>query len=149
MAIKFYRLKDKYGCFSNFSTHAFKLDERQWPTSEHYFQAQKHVGTPWYYEVANASSAHIAADLGRDRSHPLRSNWEDIKDDVMLKCVREKVMQYPHIKELLLSTGTQDIIEDSPIDYYWGCGKDGSGKNMLGKILMKVREEIKEDNALF
>jgi predicted NAD-dependent protein-ADP-ribosyltransferase YbiA (DUF1768 family) len=42
-----------------------------------------------------------------------------------------------------MDTGTEELIEDSPVDYYWGCGADGSGKNMLGKLLMELREELK------
>jgi ribA/ribD-fused uncharacterized protein len=45
----------------------------------------------------------------------------------------------------LLSTGNQLIVENSPVDYYWGCGADGSGKNMLGKILMEVREILRKE----
>ena len=147
MAIKFYRIKETYGCFSNFSRHAISLDGRMWPTTEHYFQAQKYIGTPRYDQIANAESPRIAADLGRDRGLPLRADWEQVKDDSMRKCVREKVLQHPQIKDLLMNTGEEEIVEDSPIDWYWGCGKDGTGKNMLGKILMEVREELKNQKT--
>ena len=143
MSIKFYKVKETYGCFSNFSRHAITLDGRTWATTEHYFQAQKFFGTPRYDQIANAETPRIAADLGRDRGYPLRLDWEKVKDDVMRKCVREKVLQHQHIKDLLLSTGDQEIIEDSPIDWYWGCGSDGAGKNMLGKILMEIRAELR------
>lgn len=142
MQIKFYKLKEPYGCFSNFSRHAILLDGRTWPTTEHYFQAQKYIGTPRYDQIANAATPRIAADLGRDRGIPKRADWEQVKDEVMLKCVREKVLQHLYIKELLLSTGDAEIIEDSPIDWYWGCGKDGTGRNQLGKTLMQVRSEL-------
>jgi hypothetical protein len=142
MQIKFYKTKETYGCFSNFSRHAISLDGRIWPTTEHYFQAQKYLGTPRYDQIANAPTPRIAADLGRDRGLLLRTDWEQIKDEVMLKCVREKVLQHIEIKKLLLSTGDAEIIEDSPIDYYWGCGKDGTGRNQLGKTLMAIRDEL-------
>jgi len=144
MSIKFYKLKDPYGCFSNFSRYPFTLDGDDWKTTEHYFQAQKYIGTPRYNEIRDAETPRIAADLGRDRSLPLRPDWEDIKDAVMKKCVLQKIMEYPFIKEILLNTGDKEIIEDSLIDYYWGCGKDGTGKNMLGKILMEIRDEIRK-----
>ena len=44
----------------------------------------------------------------------------------------------------LLSTGERKLIEDSPVDYYWGCGEDGSGVNMLGKLLMELRTELQK-----
>jgi len=145
MTIKFYKPKDPYGCFSNFSRHPIVLDDDTWKTTEHYFQAQKYINTPRYNEIRDAETPRIAADLGRDRSIPLRSDWEDIKDSVMKKCVLQKVLCFSFIKEKLLNTGDEEIVEDSPIDYYWGCGKDGSGKNRLGKILMEIRDEIRKE----
>jgi len=142
LSIKFYKLKDPYGCFSNFSRHPITLDNRIWPTTEHYFQAQKYLGQYRFFIIANAATPRIAADLGRDRAIPLREDWEQVKISVMKACVLAKVQQYPMIKDLLLSTGDEEIIEDSPIDYYWGCGADGTGKNMLGKILMEIRSEL-------
>ena len=143
MSIKFYRTKETYGCFSNFSRHAIKLDGILWPTTEHYFQAQKYVGTDRYLQIARAPTPRLAADLGRDRALPLRVDWETVKDSIMKKCVMEKVLQHPEIMTKLLDTGEEEIIEDSPIDYYWGCGANGTGKNMLGKILMDIRGELR------
>jgi ribA/ribD-fused uncharacterized protein len=47
------------------------------------------------------------------------------------------------IREVLLSTGDEELVENAPSDYYWGCGKDGSGLNRLGQILMAVRAELR------
>lgn len=145
MTIKFYRPRDPYGEFSNFSRHPIKLDGHVWKTNEHYFQAQKYIGTIRYEMIANAPTPREAANLGRDRSIPLRTDWEDVKDDVMRKCILEKFSAYPQLQTLLIDTEDQEIIEDSPVDYYWGCGLKGTGKNMLGKILMEVREILKND----
>lgn len=143
MKIKFYKLVEKYGAFSNFSRHKFILDGKEWMTSEHYFQSQKYLDDNLQERVRLAESPKIAANIGRDRSLPLRSDWESIKDSIMKKALIAKFSQHQDIKDLLLSTDKLEIIEDSPIDYYWGCGKDGTGKNMLGKLLMEVREEFK------
>ena len=85
--------------------------------------------------------------MGRSRQHPLRNDWENIKDKVMYDAVLAKFTQHQDIQQILLNTGEQSIVEDSPIDYYWGCGKDGSGKNKLGEILVKVRTELKNSLA--
>jgi len=145
MSIKFWKTKDPYGEFCNFSRHPIKLDGRTWKTTEHYFQAQKYVNTTRYEMIANATTPREAANLGRDRSLPIRADWENIKDDVMRKCVLEKFTTYPDLGALLIATSDQEIIEDSPYDYYWGIGKEGSGKNMLGKILMETREILKKN----
>lgn len=61
----------------------------------------------------------------------------------MRKAVLKKFQTHTDIREILLATGEEEIVEKSPIDYYWGCGADGSGKNRLGVILMEVREIIR------
>ena len=77
-----------------------------------------------------------------NRDLPLREDWEQIKDNIMRKAVCAKFTQNIDIKDILISTGRETIIEKTTNDYYWGCGKDGSGKNMLGIILMEVREKL-------
>jgi N-glycosidase YbiA len=144
MAIYFYSVKEKpYGCFSNFSPHGFELDGVRWPTSEHYFQAQKFAGMPHVEEIRQARSPMIAARMGRARARPLRPDWNGVKDDVMREAVRRKFEANPDICDILLLTGDEQIVEQTTRDYYWGCGTDGTGKNMLGKILMEVRDILR------
>ncbi|AFZ12080.1 hypothetical protein Cri9333_1175 [Crinalium epipsammum PCC 9333] len=144
MTIYFYSTRENpYGCFSNFSAHGFNLDEAWWRTSEHYFQAQKFIGTPHVEQIRLVLTPKDAAKMGRERFRPLRSDWEQVKDDVMLKAVLCKFQTHADICEILLSTGNQLIVENSPIDYYWGCGADGSGKNKLGQVLMQVRDLLR------
>ena len=131
-----------YGCFSNFSPHGVNLQRQWWPTSEHFYQAQKHAGTPYEAEIRRAPTPKRAAEMGRDRSHALRADWEQVKDDVMREAVRTKFQTHADIRQILLDTADEEIVEASPIDYYWGAGADGSGQNRLGKILMEVRAEL-------
>jgi hypothetical protein len=141
--IKFYRSRDPFGSFSNFETkHPVDIDGKRWPTTEHYFQSQKFAGTEYEELVRLCHTAKEAADMGRRRDLPLRKDWEQIKDDIMRKAVNKKVEMYQDIKDLLILTGNEEIIENSPTDYYWGCGKDSNGKNMLGKIYMEIRETL-------
>ena len=145
MTIYFYNPREKpYGCFSNFSWHGFELDGLWWHTSEHYFQAQKFPNHSWYDKIREAKTPKEAAKMGRDRRYPLRSDWEQVKDDIMHQGVLRKFEIHADIRNLLLGTGDELIVENSPIDYYWGCGADGSGKNKLGQILIAVREILRE-----
>jgi len=137
--IYFYSTREQYGCFSNFSPHGFELDG-WWHTSEHYFQAQKFIGTPYVAHIRQLKTPKEAATMGRNRKLPLRPDWEQVKDDIMRQGVQRKFETHPDIRDILLSTGNELIVENSPTDYYWGCGADGSGKNMLGQILVEVRE---------
>ena len=142
MAIFFYKINEAYGCFSNFSHYGFEMDGKWWMTSEHYFQAQKFCGTEYEEAIRLLDNPMKAAEMGRNRNLPLRTDWEQVKDDIMRKAVLAKFAQNEEIKDVLLSTDNEIIIENTSNDYYWGCGKDGSGKNMLGIILMEVREKL-------
>jgi N-glycosidase YbiA len=145
MPIYFYSpLEEPHGCFSNFSPHGVDLDGLWWPTVEHYFQAQKFVGTPRVEAIRRASSPKTAKALGRSRAHPLRADWEAVKDEVMRRAVLRKFELHHAIREVLLSTGREELIENAPSDYYWGCGRDATGTNRLCQILMEVRETLRQ-----
>ncbi len=145
MTIYFYGVREAYGCFSNFSSHGFVLDEQWWMTSEHYFQAQKFVGTPHLEVIRIAKTPKDAANMGRERKRPLRADWEEVKEEAMKKAVLCKFITHQDIQEILLATEDKLLVENAPGDYYWGCGKDGSGKNRLGVILMEVREILRQE----
>ena len=140
--IKFYRTGDPYGEFSNFAEYPITVRGVEWPTSEHYFQAQKFAGTPDEEAVRLANSPMAAAKMGRELSRPLRTDWETVKDDIMLEALLAKFEQHPKLLGLLLSTDDAEIVEHTNNDSYWGDGGDGSGKNMLGRILMEVRQRL-------
>jgi hypothetical protein len=76
------------------------------------------------------------------RAVPIRPNWDVVKDGIMYLAVRTKFDTHPVPRTLLLGTGMEDIVENAPVDAYWGCGPDGQGLNMLGRILMRVRGDI-------
>src|SRR4051794_22382217 len=130
--INFYRVSEPYGEFSNFSPHPFELKSQVWPTSEHYFQAQKFPGTDEEEAIRQAKSPMIAARMGRNREWPLRSDWEDVKEDIMREALRAKFTQHPSLRSLLLNTGDAELIEHTRNDKYWGNGGDGTGQNRLG-----------------
>jgi ribA/ribD-fused uncharacterized protein len=143
--INFYFAKEAYGEFSNFALFPIEIDGKTWPTTEHYFQAQKFDHEFYREQIRNSDSPREAARLGRSHKLPINRNWEKIKDELMYKAVYAKFTQHQELKELLLSTGEARLVEHTRNDHYWGDGGDGSGKNMLGKILMRVREELKEN----
>ncbi|MDZ4873800.1 MAG: N-glycosidase [Chroococcidiopsis cubana SAG 39.79] len=147
MAIYFYKVCEPYGCFSNFSPHSIDIQGTYWSTVEHYYQAQKFVGSAneaLIPIIHAAATPEQAAALGRDRTLQVRSDWEQVKTQVMHVAVRQKFLTYPDIQSILIATGDELLVENSPTDYYWGCGCDRTGQNYLGKILMSVRQEIRE-----
>ncbi|MGF1478383.1 MAG: NADAR family protein [Cyanophyceae cyanobacterium] len=148
MTIFFYKIDAPYGCFSNFSSHPVECVGCWWATVEHYYQAQKFVGSPdeaLIKLIQQAETPEQAAALGRDCHRQVRSDWEQVKKAVMWQGVLAKFLTHHDIQAILLATGEEIIVENSPTDYYWGCGQEGTGANELGKILMRVRAQIRLD----
>jgi len=146
MAIYFYSSKNDYFEFSNFSQHGFTLKEKYWSTVEHYFQAQKFTDSELAEKIRLADSPKQAKQLGQTRTIPLRPDWEQVKDDIMREAVLAKFSTHETLKKQLVATGDEQLIENAPKDYYWGCGADGSGKNRLGEILMETRDILRQES---
>ena len=141
--IRFYRVGDEWGEFSNFAPFAITLDGRRWPTTEHYFQAQKFHDAADREEVRRAKTPNLAARLGRDRRKKLRDDWDSARVGIMRKALLAKFSQHAGLRELLLATGDADLVEHTANDDYWGDGGDGSGRNMLGRLLMEMRASLR------
>ena len=151
--IRFYERGQPYFEFTNFAEYPIQLHGITWPTSEHYFQAQKFVGTPYEEQVRNLPSARDAFEFSRrpEVSQWLRSDWEKVKLDVMYKALLAKFSQHGTLRDMLVKTGNRQLIEHTSRDSYWGDGGDGHGQNNLGQLLMKVRSELsssKSDNVV-
>lgn len=141
--INFYLVDDEYGAFSNFAPYPIELDGKVWPTTEHYFQAQKFIGSEHAEEIRAVDSPMTAARMGRDRARPLRPDWENVKDDVMRRALRAKFTQHSMLRDMLLATGDAVIVEHTKNDAYWGDGGDGTGRNMLGRMLVELRTSMR------
>ena len=143
--INFYMPSDEHGYLSNFSRHRIFLKGKVWRTVEHYFQAQKFAGKKQEEEVRRAFTPKQAAQIGRDRKNPLRHDWEEVKVGIMKEALIAKFTQHEDLKELLLKTEDALLVEHTARDKFWGDGGHGHGLNMLGKLLMEVREELKNE----
>jgi N-glycosidase YbiA len=143
--ILFYRLDEPYGEFSNFAPFPVKLNGQTWPTTEHFFQAQKFAGTEHEHTVRKAKSPMTAAHLGRSRKLPLRRDWESAKENIMRHALRAKFTQHVDLRELLLGTDDAKLVEHTARDDYWGDGGDGSGHNRLGQLLMELRAQLRAE----
>ncbi len=141
--VNFDSVGDDFGQFSNFAPFPINLDGERWPTSEHYFQAQKFDDPAYRQKIRKANSPMIAATLGRDRKQKMRRDWESVKVGIMSFAVLAKFTQHEELRVLLLSTGDAKIVEHTEKDAFWGDGGDGGGKNMLGQILMQVRDSLR------
>ena len=141
--IKFYsNAKTPYRVFSNFYPSQVTVDSKTYPTVEHYFQSCKFNDEKHKEKIRTAATPARAKELGRTRATPLRDDWEEIKVDVLYEGLLAKFTQHEDLKKILLDTGNAHLVEDSPTDAFWGCGRSGKGKNVLGFLLMAVRDEI-------
>ncbi len=134
----------EFYCFSNFSSFSVKWKEKIWPTSEHAYQAAHFFDTaPELSEkIYRAKSAHEAFKIAKKNAEKAPKDWEKKKVKIMEDIVRRKLEQNPYVKRKLLQTGKREIVEDSPKDGFWGWGPERKGRNELGKIWMRLREEL-------
>lgn len=131
---------EKYFFLSNFYPSKIEFDGRIYPTVEHAFQAAKTLNKKERQLIQMEFSPAGAKRLGRNVL--LRSDWEDIKISIMQELVTKK-FQDESLKEKLLQTYNEELIEGNHWrDTFWGVC-NGVGENHLGKILMKVRNQLR------
>jgi len=135
-----------YRFLSNFSPSPISLAGLEFPTIEHAYQSAKTLDSAWRQFTDPQLTPGQAKRLGR--SLVLRPDWEDVKLTVMEDLLRMK-FKHPDLKQKLLNTGDALLIEGNNWgDTFWGAvdiEKDGSwtGENHLGRLLMKIRGELK------
>lgn len=135
------RFQGKYRFLSNFYPATILLDGVEYPTVENAYQASKYL--PRHRKDFTTMAPGQAKRMGR-KSRELPVAWETIKTFQMKFLLRQK-FEHPDLREQLLLTGTEEIIEGNTWgDMFWGM-YNGVGSNHLGRLLMEIREEIKDD----
>jgi hypothetical protein len=124
----------------------FFLDEKEWPSVEHYYQAMKFLSSDFADKIRLAKTPAKAKKLGKSRLHKRRKDWRNIKTTAMTRAVYIKMRTHPEIKKTLLETEDATLIESSAYDYFWGCGRDRRGHNHYGKVLMAVRDKLRKEH---
>lgn len=141
MAIYFYG--QWYDVFNNFSAHAVEIDGLVYPTSEHAYQAAKCTDVQGKKEIQIAKSPLQTKELSSKKyAAAKRPDWDRVKLEVMESILRAKLAQHQEVRDALIRSAQEEIAEDSPVDSFWGRGKDGNGQNNLGKLWMKIRADI-------
>jgi ribA/ribD-fused uncharacterized protein len=143
MTVCFYSQSETHREFSNFAPFAIDLDDAHWATVEHYYQAQKFSDPDVRKVIRRAEKPAIAKSLAEKHKAAIRPDWDSVKDEVMYRAVSAKFAQHAELRELLLATGQEDIAESAPTDYYWGIGREGTGQNRLGRIMERIRAELR------
>lgn len=131
----------EYGFLSNFYSSPIQYEGIVYPTVEHMFQALKALDIETRKKIANAATPGQAKRLGR--SVALREDWEEVKVDVMRTALQLKFSD-PTLRAKLIATGDAELIEGNTWnDRFWGVCR-GTGKNMLGHLLMELRFSLAE-----
>lgn len=140
MVEKIDRFMNEFHFLSNFSSHEVEYKGIKWRTAEHAYQAMKTLN---HNDRLNIAEIDLPGDAKRyGRSVRMRVDWDDIKLEVMEDIVRAKFRQNEYLQEMLLATVGVDIEEGNTWgDTFWGTCK-GVGENHLGKILMKIRDDL-------
>ena len=134
--------RDGYEFLSNFYEAPVTYEGLTYLNVEAAFQAQKVFGDE---ERMQFCSLPPNKAKRRGRRVQLRSDWEEVKVGLMYEIVKAKFEQNPDLAQRLIATGDKKLIEGNTWgDTFWGINiKTGAGENHLGKILMRIREELK------
>ena len=152
----FWHPHEENGCFSNWSKHSIQVEEKTFPTTEHYFMFHKALSMDdqtTANRILRAKTPSEVKSLGRQVKNFNEKLWVENREKIMFNALLLKAKQYPLIKEKLLETCGKVIVEASPYDTVWGIGLNKEseksnhpecwkGKNLLGKAWMKVREVL-------
>ena len=135
---------NEYRWLSNFYPSKVVFGGKEYKSVEHAFQAAKTLDDKDREWIASA--IHPGEAKKRGKCVILREDWEDVKDDVMWVCLQSKFSNIA-LKKKLLNTGDEELVEVNWWkDRYWGVC-DGVGENKLGKLLMRLREELRNDRS--
>ncbi|MFA6524713.1 MAG: NADAR family protein [Patescibacteria group bacterium] len=126
----------------NYSAHSINIWNKTFPTAEHAYHWKKfELEEDISEKIYHAQSPEIAKQIAGENKNIIEKRWHDIKRSVMKEILTAKMRQHNDVREVLQRSSGRELIENSPVDSYWGCGKDGNGRNEVGKIWMEIRKD--------
>jgi ribA/ribD-fused uncharacterized protein len=138
---------------SNFSAFTLQWKGHRFDTSEAAYHWEKfqprgdmHDGDRAVVaeRIRGAVSAHEAFGIAQGARRAFgRPDWDVVKVDIMRDILRAKVEQHEYVRRKLLATGDRELVENSWRDNFWGWGPSRDGLNMLGKLWMEIRAELR------
>ena len=143
-ANRFSRLDENH-LLSSVSSHGFELEEQFWPTAEHYYQAHKFEGLPLAQSIIAVNTGVEAHKLGNQWFKRKTKGWKNNRRLWMTRALYRKTQEHTEVREALLATGDDLLIETSLYNHFWGIGRDQRGENTMGKIWMDIRKKIQDD----
>jgi ribA/ribD-fused uncharacterized protein len=140
--VRFY--EHDFYVLSNFSAFRLAWAGRDFDTSEHAYHWEKFpANSKLRLAIRMARSAHDALKVADRHRAERRPDWDRVKVAIMRDILRAKAEQHEYVRRKLLATGDRELVEDSWRDDFWGWGRTGVGHNMLGKLWMEIRAELR------
>lgn len=134
-------VESRWHYLSPFSAHEVELDGVVYKTAEHAYQTLRMV--PEVHESVRKTTSPLAAwRVAQELKQQGKIDESVDKDELMEKIFRAKLAQHSDIQDILLESGDRELLKVYDTDYYWGTGADGSGENNMGKLWMKLRNQI-------
>lgn len=131
-----------YGVLQPDSPHPVMIDEKLFPTAEHAYQASKFTQPVIIEQIREADTVSLAQQIAHANRENRVVDWSELKVKNMEHILGEKARQYPEIRDLLRRSGSAFLGEVSPTDHFWATGINGDGENWLGRIWMKIRDNL-------
>jgi ribA/ribD-fused uncharacterized protein len=133
---------EEYRYLSNFYRAPFAYDKQWWPTAEHLYQAMKYEDREVQEAIRQLATPQEAKKYAEQHLDGKCHGWYNRKRQTMEFILTLKFYQNPQLCNQLISI-EEDLVHYAPWDDYWGAGKDGKGENVLGEILMELRDKIR------
>jgi ribA/ribD-fused uncharacterized protein len=146
----------EYKCFSPFATvkggadgktaQTFEIGGKTYISVENYIQSMKFAGVDDEYaeQIRTQKNPALTRRMGETKKHTARSDWDAVKVDFMRAGILAKFQTFDDLAAKLLATGDATIEDESPEDDFWGIGVSGTGANWRGKLLMEVRDLLRD-----
>mgnify|MGYP000259412293 CR=1 FL=1 len=145
--VRFY--EQEFYVLSNFSAFQVIIAGVPFMTSEHAYHWYKFTNpdtTGVAEAIRNALSAHDAFKIAQQNKLVRRADWNLVKENIMRCILRTKARQHEYVRRKLLETGDRLLVEDSWRDDVWGWGPNRDGQNLLGKLWMEIRAELRSES---
>lgn len=144
----FFSRHDEQEPLGSASHHPFTLDGKEWLTVEHYYQAMLFDNVALQEKIRSQPNAKAAIAATKWRFFQKKKDWKKRRQVLMTRAVYTKCKTHPEVAEKLLSTEDFKLVENSAYDYFWGCGRDRRAENTYGKVMMNVREKLKQEQVV-
>lgn len=131
--------------FSAFSVHSIIYRGVSYKTVEHAYHAQRYIDQKIVQDIVDNPTPEGAWEVSQTYKSQQIPDFNENKLSVMEELFRTKLDQHLDVRKALLDSGNTLIVKHEPKDAWWGDGPDGSGSNEMGKLWMRLRDDLQKE----